>query len=114
MVWEIVEEPEEAMRIIRAGEPYAGPLAAVEDEILAALSKVLRTNQDGLISRDVENALAFLLPEPVNKEILWEIVRDMILERSLFVLLNDQDQFLVYIVLNGELQNDGSSDDSDV
>jgi hypothetical protein len=114
MAWEIIKDPEEAMRIMRSEEPYAGPLAAVEDEVMVALSKVLKANRDGLITRDVENTLVFLLPEPVDKETLWEIIREMIVERSLFVLTNDQDQFLVYVLLDGDLWDDGSSEDSDI
>jgi hypothetical protein len=114
MAWEIIKDPEEAMRIVRAEEPYVGPLPAVEDEIMAALSRELKANRDGLITRDVENTLVFLLPEPVDKETLWKIIRDMIVERSLFVLTNDQGQFLVYILLDGDLWDDGSSEDSDI
>jgi hypothetical protein len=114
MVWKVVKDPEEATRILQSERPYMGRLDEIEEEILVELETVLKANREGLITRDVENILLFLLPEPVDSETLRQIIRGMLVRKSFFVLINDQDQLLVYMLLDGELRDDGSSEDSDI
>jgi hypothetical protein len=114
MVWEVVKDPEDAMHILRTERPYMGRLDEIEEEILFELETVLKANREGFITRDVENTLFFLLPEPVDSATLWEIIHGMLVRKTLFVLVNEEDQFLAYILLDGELRDDGNSEDSDV